>query len=109
MVTSCWIASWQKKGHYPAVNVARSISRVFSDVTPSNHQEVVQRLRRLMATYDEVEDLIRIGAYQPNASPDVDRAIKLLPLINDFLNQRPNEFTSMEDAQAEMARILATA
>ena len=97
-----------EKGHFPAIDVAASLSRVFRDVTSPLHQASALGLRRILATHDEVADLIRIGAYESGSSPQVDRAIALLPSVHAFLQQEPDTFTPWEDTQNAMAQIASS-
>lgn len=94
-----------EKSHFPAINVASSVSRVFHDVTSSEHQQAAQSLRRLIATHEEVAELIRIGAYKSGTTPEVDRAIALMPAVNALLQQRPSEFTSFHDTITALSQI----
>jgi len=75
------------KNHYPAVDILQSISRVMPDITTNEHRQVAGKLRTLLAVYKENEDLINIGAYVRGSNPDCDNAIRLMPKINDFLQQ----------------------
>jgi flagellum-specific ATP synthase len=75
------------RGHFPAVDVLESISRVMIDVTSEGHQEVARDLRSVLATYREAEDLINIGAYVQGSNPAIDRAVRLVPKINQYLKQ----------------------
>lgn len=75
------------KGHYPAVDVLMSVSRLFSDVTDAEHQQAAENVRGMLATYEEMADLIQIGAYTAGSSPLVDRVIELRPALNLFLRQ----------------------
>lgn len=90
------------QGHFPAVDALESISRVFRDVTNSEHQQNAEKLRSLMATYREMEDLIQIGAYQNGTSPSVDRAIQLMPAVRLFLQQKVGEQSMWEDTAAQL-------
>ncbi|MCA9167693.1 MAG: FliI/YscN family ATPase [Planctomycetales bacterium] len=96
-----------EKAHFPAINVGRSISRVFRDVTTPEHQEAANKLRALMATYDEVADLIRVGAYEKGSSTQIDTAVRLMPVVNTLLQQRPDEHTRYEDTEKVMTQIAA--
>ncbi len=96
-----------EKGHYPAVDISRSISRVFTDVATPEHQLAVAKLRAILATYNEVADLIRIGAYIPGSSPEVDDAVKLLPALNTLVRQSVGEFASFESTLSAMKQVAA--
>lgn len=96
-----------ERGHYPAISISHSISRIAHEVTGPAHQTAARKLRAILATYAEVEDLIRIGAYTKGTSPHVDRAVELKPAIELFLRQEVGERTPFADTQAAMERIAA--
>jgi flagellum-specific ATP synthase len=79
------------RGHYPAIDVLGSVSRVKNDVTEKEQQAFTIGLLELMAVYRESEDLINIGAYVPGSSPKVDTAIQKIDSINNFLKQNTEE------------------
>lgn len=93
-------------GHYPAVNVAKSLSRVFRDITDTKHQVAAAKVRDALATYAEVEDLLRVGAYETGTSFRIDKAIHLKSTIDDFVKQAVDERTSYTET---MQRLLAIA
>ncbi len=78
-------------GHYPAVDVLESISRVVPSITTEQQRADALELRRLLAAHRDVRELVEIGAYVPGGSPDADRALELLPRIDAFLRQRLDE------------------
>ena len=92
------------QAHFPAVDALESISRLFREITTPEQQEHADYVRRLMATYREMEDLIQIGAYQDGTSPAVDRAKQLMPAVRMFLQQKPGEFAPASET-AEQLRI----
>ncbi|AXF55132.1 flagellar protein export ATPase FliI [Salicibibacter kimchii] len=75
------------KGHYPALNVLKSISRLMTDIVSKEHREAATTIRQHLATYEESEDLIQVGAYKQGTSKEVDQAIQLQPAIQEFLQQ----------------------
>lgn len=77
--------------HFPAIDVLQSVSRVMPRVTSPEAREAAHRARRLMAAYRDAEDLIRIGAYEPGTSPEVDAAIAANTPLNHFLRQTTTE------------------
>ena len=79
------------RNHYPPISVLESLSRLMPNVTSEEHMQRAKALRLLMASYARSEDLIRIGAYQKGADPTLDRAVEILPQLNAFLHQRPEE------------------
>jgi flagellum-specific ATP synthase len=96
-----------ERGHYPAIDVGRSISRVTAEVSTPVHLVAARKLRAIMATLDEAEDLLRIGAYVKGTSLQVDRAVDLRPALTAFLRQAINENTPFADTVAAMERIAA--
>ena len=76
-----------ERNHYPAIDVLASISRLFRDISDDEHIRSAGEIRRTMALYQEVEDLIRIGAYKKGNVPETDRAIESMTKINEFLQQ----------------------
>lgn len=80
-----------EKGHFPAIDILGSISRVMSDVTPTEHQQAAMLINRLVSSYNEVEDLLNIGAYAAGSNPDYDLAIAARPMIEQLLRQGRNE------------------
>jgi flagellum-specific ATP synthase len=90
-----------EKGHFPAIDVLGSISRVMPDVTTTQHQQAAQLMSRLVADYREVEDLLNIGAYANGSNPDYDLAIAARPMIDQLLRQGRSE----GPAQADIAHI----
>jgi flagellum-specific ATP synthase len=78
-------------GHYPAIDVLESLSRVAPAVTDTTQREDATTLRRLLAAHRDVRELVEIGAYAAGSSPDADRAIALLPQLDAFLRQGVDE------------------
>jgi flagellum-specific ATP synthase len=79
------------QGHYPAIDVLGSVSRVMVDVVNDDQILARNKLVSLMAVYKKVEDLINIGAYAEGSNPEIDYAIKKLPEVNAFLRQGIDE------------------
>lgn len=80
-----------QKNHYPAIDVLQSISRVMSSIATSEHKELAGKLRNVMATYNEAEDLINIGAYKNGTNREIDYAIQKIQAVNEFLMQKTDE------------------
>jgi flagellum-specific ATP synthase len=95
-------------GHFPAIDVLESISRVAGAVVPAAQMADAREVRRLMGALRDVKELIEIGAYQPGSDPLVDRARQLAPAIDAFLRQPVGESTPPAQAWA-MLHQLATA
>lgn len=88
------------KNHYPAIDILQSISRVMSAIATKEHKELAGRLKNVMATYNEAEDLINIGAYKRGSNPEIDYAIEKIGKVNGFLCQGTDEkFTFEEEIQ----------
>ncbi len=83
-----------ERGRFPAIDVLRSVSRIATDLVDAEHRTAAARFRSIMATYGEVRDLIRIGAYVRGSSPAVDGACDRMPAIERFLRQEINERSS---------------
>lgn len=96
-------------GHYPAVNIEGSISRVMPMVTSEEHQHLAQQLKQVYALYQENKDLISIGAYTKGSDPRIDQSILLLPVINFFLQQKMNEVIPYDQSLTQLQEILAAA
>jgi type III secretion protein N (ATPase) len=93
------------RGHYPAIDVTASLSRVMDRVVSSEHGQAARQVRSLVAAYEEKRDLILLGAYARGSDARVDRAIAALPAIERFLAQRPDELDSFEVARAGLLRL----
>lgn len=96
-----------ERGRFPAVNVLKSISRTMPRATPDAFQPLIRDARAVMATYSDMEELIRLGAYRTGSSAEVDRAIRLMPQLDSFLAQGKEESTSMGDGYLRLAEIMA--
>ena len=83
--------SLANKNHYPAIDVLASISRVMSQIASKEHKELAGRLNQVLATYNEAEDLINIGAYKNGSNREIDYAIQKIQAVNAFLMQQTDE------------------
>jgi len=88
------------KNHYPAIDVLQSISRVMSSIATKEHKALAGKLKSVMATYNEAEDLINIGAYKSGSNPDIDYAIRKIRDVNAFLRQDTDEKFLFEEEVA---------
>ncbi|MEO7245470.1 MAG: FliI/YscN family ATPase [Rubrivivax sp.] len=88
--------------HYPAIDVLGSASRVFTRVADRAHRDAAGRLRALLARYDEVEFLLRVGEYQAGSDPLADSAIEKLPALRALLQQRSDETTAFDETLAQL-------
>jgi FliI/YscN family ATPase len=85
-------------GHYPPIDVLESVSRLMPRVASPAHESAARHMRQLLAAFEEARDLISIGAYVRGADAVVDRAVDLMPAINDFLRQPPADVTGFDTA-----------
>jgi len=92
-------------GHFPAVDVAASISRVMMDIVTPDHQAAAQTIRELISKYNDIEFLIRVGEYKSGSDPVADAAIEKKNAIDHFLRQRFNERGDLLDTISLMKRI----
>jgi len=88
--------------HYPAIDVLGSASRVFTRVTAREHRDAAAQLRSLMARFNEVEFLLRVGEYQAGSDPLADRAIERMPAVKALLQQRTDEATAFDTTVQQM-------
>jgi len=91
--------------HYPAIDALASVSRLFTAINTSDHQRAAGKIRSLMAKYQEVELLVRIGEYKKGSDPAADEAIAKIDAINSFLKQGMNEPSSFEQTQQAMIQL----
>ena len=91
--------------HYPCIDILNSKSRVMNDVVNDEHKELAGEFISTYATYKEAEDLINIGAYNRGANPKIDFAISKIDTINNFLKQKIEEKSSLEETISEMRKI----
>ncbi|HSI82956.1 MAG: EscN/YscN/HrcN family type III secretion system ATPase, partial [Candidatus Methylacidiphilales bacterium] len=92
--------------HYPAIDVLASVSRVFNSVTDPAHRKAASRMRELMAKYQEVELLVRIGEYKKGADAAADEAIAKMDAINKFLRQGLMEKSSFAETVQALGKIV---
>jgi len=93
------------KNHYPAIDVLASISRVMTDITDNEHKAAAGNIRNLLAVYSKNADLINIGAYIMGTDPNIDRAVKLIDEVNDFLKQPTNEKADYQQTLAKLIEL----
>lgn len=85
------------KNHYPAIDILQSISRVMSSIATKEHKALAGKLKNVLATYNEAEDLINIGAYKSGSNPEIDYAIRKIHDVNAFLMQDTHEKFLFDD------------
>ncbi len=96
------------KGHFPAIDVIQSISRVRGDVVDREHVSAAQRVISLLSIYQEIEDLVNIGAYVAGVNPEFDLAVQSRPKIIQYLQQSSRTPSNLEQARKELSALVAT-
>ncbi|MDG5488299.1 FliI/YscN family ATPase [Sphingomonas sp. FW199] len=91
-----------ERGVYPAIDLGPSVSRVMTDITPTQHQQAARILRRHLATYEENRDLVLMGAYRTGTDAALDLAIACHPAIMDYIRQDSHAVIPLEEAAAEL-------
>lgn len=98
--------SLAEEGHYPAIDVTASVSRVMTQVTDPEHQELASRFRRLWSRYQSVQELIPLGGYQPGQDPELDQAVRNYPALSGFLRQGIREAAAFEDCLVRLKEVV---
>lgn len=93
------------KNHYPAIDVLQSISRCMSQIATREHKSYAGKLKNVLATYNEAEDLINIGAYKAGSNPAIDEAVAKIGAVNEFLLQDVSDKFSFEETVAMLKAI----
>jgi flagellum-specific ATP synthase len=102
-----WLArNIANRGHYPAIDILESISRIMVDIVDENHLKAAREITRLVAVYRDIEDLVNIGAYAPGTNAEYDLAVQSQKAINEFLQQGICEKVSFNDAVQQLARLV---
>jgi len=94
------------QGHYPAIDVLKSISRLRSDVAPEDALQAGRKILGSLATYKRVEDMVNIGAYVKGSNPEIDKALELIDPINDFLRQPVEEKQTLEESFQKLLSLI---
>jgi type III secretion protein N (ATPase) len=92
--------------HYPAIDVLASVSRVMNAIVSDEHKSAAARIRELMAKYQEIELLVKVGEYREGSDSVADEAMEKIDAINHFLKQDINEQVSFDDMLYEMDMLL---
>ena len=93
-------------GHYPPINILESVSRIFQDLATPTHATNALAIRKLIAKYNDVIDLVQIGAYTKGVSAETDQALEMYPKICDFLQQQLNEPSTVDSTLASLDVLL---
>ena len=97
-----------ERNRYPAINILRSISRTMPDCNTQEENEIVSKARRYIAAYEDMAELIRLGAYKKGSNKEVDEAIFYYPKIEAFLSQGKKDKISLAEGYAQLKEILDT-
>lgn len=95
-----------ERGRYPAINILRSVSRTLPACNSEPENALLTKARRLIATYDDMAEMIRLGAYRKGSDADVDEAIKYHEPLEQYLSQKPTERSTLTDGYAKLAELL---
>src|ERR1700742_529829 len=95
-----------ERGRFPAIDILKSVSRTMPKSCDPAFLPVIRKARQVMATYSDMEELIRLGAYKAGSSPEVDEAIRLHEPLETFLRQGKDESTALKDGYGRLDRIL---
>lgn len=98
-----------ERGRFPAINILRSVSRTMPDCNSDKENELVTNARRVISTYEDMAEMIRLGAYRRGTDPEVDRAIHLYPAIENFLRQKIDERSELGTGYNKLAQVLGVA
>ena len=94
-----------ERGRYPPVNILRSVSRTMPDCNTPEENELVNRARRLISVYEDMAEMIRLGAYRVGSDPSVDEAITYRDVLEAFLSQDKDEACSLDECYSQLAQI----
>jgi FliI/YscN family ATPase len=97
--------SLANRGHFPAIDMLQSISRVRSDVTAPEHLKAAKRVLSLIAIYQDIEDLVNIGAYVRGVNPQFDLAVEARPKIMQYLQQEPQSPSTFEQTRKQLTEL----
>ncbi|HWB53889.1 MAG TPA: hypothetical protein VG722_06840, partial [Tepidisphaeraceae bacterium] len=104
-----WLSrSLANRGHFPAIDILQSISRVRGDVTDKEQVAAARRILSLWAIYQDIEDLVNIGAYVPGTNLEYDLAIQSRPRIAQFLQQEPQTSVTLEQSRKQLLELVST-
>jgi len=95
-----------ERGRYPAVNVLKSISRTMPACNTDEQNALIARAKKMIVTYEDMAELIRLGAYRKGSNPEVDEAIYYYPRIEDFLRQNKGDHTDLDTCYKKLAEAL---
>jgi flagellum-specific ATP synthase len=94
------------QGHFPAIDLVGSVSRLMPVLANQDQLDNALRFRRVWSIYQENKELVQVGAYQKGSDPDMDTALRTIPQITDFLTQKMNESSSLDDSIAALREVI---
>lgn len=97
-----------ERGLYPAVNILRSLSRAMPKCNTPEETQLIQKARQVVGAYEDMAEMIRLGAYRRGSSPEVDEAIRLYPKLAQFLSQQPDETSNFQEGFERLHQILTS-
>lgn len=97
------------RGHWPAIDILASVSRLMNDVVDERQRHLASQVRSIIADYEDAKDLVHVGAYQRGSNPRIDRALEVIEDLMNFLRQREDEFVPMNQALEQLGGILSAA
>lgn len=95
-----------ERGHYPAINILRSLSRTVPACHSLQEQKIIKRSRQILSTYEDMMDMIRLGAYKSGSNAEVDEAITLYPHLLNFLSQHYQESVPLETSFQQLEKAI---
>ncbi len=95
-----------ERGRFPAINVLKSVSRSMPKALTDRQNAIIRRAKQIVSSYEDMAELIRLGAYRKGSDPKVDEAIKLYPQIEEFLTQNKDENTGIDEGFNRLAKII---
>ena len=98
-----------ERGRHPAINILRSVSRTMPDCNTAEETALIAEARRHLSTYEDMAEMIRLGAYRKGSDPAVDEAVRLNPALESFLAQDKNERAGLAEVYARLASIIGKA
>ena len=95
-----------ERGRFPAINILRSVSRTVPQCLTEQQNQIITTAKNILSIYNDMEDMIRLGAYQKGSDEKIDQAIHYFPLLDAFVSQRPDEHINNEQAFAQLEEIV---
>ena len=101
----CLSRELSNSGHYPAIAITQSVSRVMNDVIDEEHIAAVETVNKLIASYDKIEDVVNVGAYKASTSIDGDLAVRAMPAVREFLTQPVSEHAEWDKTKSNLLEL----